>query len=94
MSLLVLLVSIEVVSAPDQTRTAVRVPTHLVDSRSGKLAFLSRSVREVEAKVSRTTVDIHAAFPKNVPTNQNVIGRKIMKHGKVTDELNPILEPN
>jgi hypothetical protein len=39
MSLLLLLVSIEVVGAPDQTRTAIRVLTHLVDTRSGKLAF-------------------------------------------------------
>jgi hypothetical protein len=28
--------------------------------------------------VPRTTVNIRAAFPKNVPTNQNVIGREVM----------------
>ena len=91
MSLLLLLVSIKVVSAPDPTRTAVRVPRHLVNPENSR--FLSRSVREVEPKVSCTTVDVHAAFPKNVATNQNVIGREVMKHGKVTDELDPILEP-
>jgi hypothetical protein len=56
--------------------------------------FLSRSVREVEPKVTRTPIDVHAAFPKNVATNQNVIRRELIEHGKVTDELNPILEPN
>ena len=56
--------------------------------------FLSRSVREVEPKVTRTPIDVHAAFPKNVATNQNVIGGEVIEHGKVTDELNPILEPN
>jgi len=56
--------------------------------------FLSRSVREVEPKVTRTPIDVHAAFPKNVATNQNVIGREVIEHGKVTDELNPIFEPN
>jgi len=56
--------------------------------------FLSRSVREVEPKVTRTPIDVHAAFPKNVATNQNVVGREAIEHGKVTDELNPILEPN
>lgn len=56
--------------------------------------FLSRSVREVEPKVTRTPVDVHAAFPKNVATNQNVIGCEVMEHGKVTDKLNPIPEPN
>ena len=56
--------------------------------------FLSRSVREVEPKVTRTPIHVHAAFPKNVATNQNVIGREVIEHGKVTDELNPILEPN
>ena len=56
--------------------------------------FLSRSVREVEPKVTRSPIDVHAAFPKNVATNQNVIGREVIEHGKVTDKLNPILEPN
>ena len=56
--------------------------------------FLSRSVREVEPKVTRTPIDVHATFPKNVATNQNVIGRELIEHRKVTDELNPILEPN
>jgi hypothetical protein len=62
--------------------------------RANSLTFLSRSVREVEPKVTRTPIDVHAAFPKNVATNQNVIGREVIEHGKVTDELNPILEPN
>jgi hypothetical protein len=62
----------------------------------GKLAglFLSRSVRETEPKVTRTPIDVHAAFSKNVATDQNVIGREVVEHGKVTDELNPILEAN
>ena len=63
-------------------------------SRSENSPFLSRSVREVEPKVTRTPIDVHAAFPKNVATNQNVIGREVIEHGKVTDKLNPILEPN
>lgn len=58
------------------------------------LIFLSRPFREVEPKVTRTPIDVHAAFPKNVATNQNVIGREVIEYGKVSDELNPILEPN
>jgi len=45
-------------------------------------------------KVTPTYIDVHAALSKNVATNQNVIGRELIEHGKVTDELNPILEPN
>jgi hypothetical protein len=54
--------------------------------------FLSRSVREIEPKVTRTPVDVHATFSKDVPTDQNVVGREVVEHGKVTDELNPVLE--
>jgi hypothetical protein len=61
---------------------------------TARCSLSSRSVREVEPKVTRTPIDVHAAFSKNVATNQNVIGREVIEHGKVTDELNPILEPN
>jgi hypothetical protein len=44
--------------------------------------------------VTRTPIDVHATFPRNVATNQNVIGRELIEYGKVTDGLNPILEPN
>jgi hypothetical protein len=53
-----------------------------------------RSICEVQTKVTRTYIDVHAALSKDVATNQNVIGRELIEHGKVTDELNPILEPN
>ena len=65
-------------------------------SLSGKLADLglSRSVPEVEPKVTRAAIDVHAAFSKNIATNQNIIGRELVEHGKVPDEFNAILEPN
>jgi len=50
-----------------------------------------RSICEVQTKVTPTYIDVHAALSKNVATNQNVIGREVIEHGKVTDELNPIL---
>jgi hypothetical protein len=53
-----------------------------------------RSICEVQTKVTPTYIDVHAALSKNVATNQNVIGREVIEHGKVADELNPILEPN
>ena len=53
-----------------------------------------RSICEVQTKVTAAYIDVHAALSKNVATNQNVIGREVIEHGKVTDELNPIPEPN
>jgi hypothetical protein len=63
---------------------------------SGKLADLglSRSVPKVEPKVTGSAIDVHAAFFKNIPTNQNVIGRELVEDGKIPDELNPMVEPN
>ena len=62
--------------------------------RANSLTFPKPFGSEEEPKVTRTPIDVHAAFPKNVATNQNVIGREVIEHRKVTDELNPILEPN
>jgi hypothetical protein len=44
--------------------------------------------------VTSAAIDVHAAFSKKVAANQNVIGRELIEHGKVADELNPILKPN
>jgi hypothetical protein len=55
---------------------------------------LNRSVPEVEPEVTSAAIDVHAAFSKKVAANQNVIGRELIEHGKVADELNPILKPN
>ena len=57
-------------------------------------ASAGRSICEVQTKVTPTYIDEHAALSKNVATNQNIIGRELSEHGKVTDELNSILEPN
>jgi hypothetical protein len=57
-------------------------------------SLLRRSVREVEPKVTCTPIHVHAAFPENVATNQNVIRGELIEHRKVTDELNATLEPN
>jgi hypothetical protein len=46
-----------------------------------------RSICEVQTKVTPTYIDVHAALSKNVATNQNVIGREAIEHGKVATEI-------